>query len=124
MTHREKDIIIENQANEIEELKQRIERLKDLLSSSGIYVDLFEESVSRLRLSTRVSHALKRAGFLTIGDIYKVSSPVEFLSIPSLGEESVKEIIESMRIMGFSDWAKNLILYRNSVDTREFKHFT
>lgn len=67
-----------------------------------------EMDVSEMGLSIRPFNCLWRAGLKKVRDIYGLPSGYELRSIRNLGRKSQVEVIDKMRGLGFTDWAKKM----------------
>jgi len=60
-----------------------------------------EASIDAINFSARASNALKRSGFMTVGDVIDAITDEKLLHIRNLGDKTYKEIKKRILIYGY-----------------------
>ena len=97
--------------SEIDELKKYIGKLGELLPCGLPNPVELEKIVSHysyiedLDLSVRTFNCLKRAGYKIVMDILEIEAVDDLRKIRNIGKKSCDEIIDVMKMYGFTEWA-------------------
>lgn len=101
---------VQNQRGIIEKLNNNLILLTDKKNINEFESDcILDMDVKELGISICVYNSFKRKNITTIRGVYNIKSLKKLYAIPNVGVKTADRIIETMRKLGFENWADKML---------------